>query len=242
MTRGLCLVGAALLLSGCTTIPASDRDAVIRQILASAVQLRAEREGGIRRTASGIVVASDPDTGRSWIVTTRHFLDPPSPQVVSLTVPGRKGRMKASILALSPDADLVVLQVEGVAFPPVRFKEAAHLGDEVWLAAFPWGRRLTLVSGVVSQLGVDEGEARLEGPPRMVDASASYGSSGGGVFDTATGALLGIVEGYRTAHVASPQASGPVLSVPVPGETTLVPSAAIIRFMSSQGLKPLIMK
>lgn len=37
----------------------------------------------------------------------------------------------------------------------------------------------------------------------MVDASVSYGASGGGVFDARTGGLIGLVEGYRTARVTS---------------------------------------
>lgn len=233
------LVTVGLLLYGCASIPLSDREAVIRQILPSTVQLRADREGA-RRAASGVVVASDTGSRRSWIVSTRHFLDPAARQDVSLTVPGRRGRLKASVLAVSPDADLAVLVVEGVALPPVRVKEMVHLGDEVWVVAFPWGSRLTLVSGVVSQISTEEGEVGLEGPPRMVDASVSYGSSGGGVFDAATGALVGIVEGYRTAQVAAPQESGRVLSVPVPGETTLISSNAIVRFLSSAGLGALL--
>lgn len=242
MRLGRALAAAGLVLYGCASLPPSDREAVIRQILASTVQLRAEREGGTRRAASGVVVASDPESGRSWIVSTRHFLDPPGLQVVSLTVPGRKGRMKATILAVSPDADLVVLLVEGVALPPVRLRDAARLGDEVWVVAFPWGRRLTLVSGVVSQIGPDEGEVRMEGPPRMVDASVSYGSSGGGVFDATTGALVGIVEGYRTAQIAVPQAPERAMAVPIPGETMVIPSEAVVRFLAGAGFGTLLPK
>lgn len=233
------LVAMGLLLYGCASVPLPDREAVIRQILPSTVQLRAEREGA-RRAASGVVVASDPESRRSWIVSTRHFLEPATRQDVFLTVPGRRGRLKASVLAVSPDVDLAVLVVEGVALPPVRVKETVRLGDEVWVVAFPWGRRLTLGGGVVSQISAEEGEVALEGPPRMVDASVSYGSSGGGVFDAATGALVGIVEGYRTAQVAAPQESGRVLSLPVPGETMLISSNAIILFLSGAGLGALL--
>jgi hypothetical protein len=223
-------------------LPPSAREEVIRQILPSTVQLRAEQEGGPRRAASGIVVASDATSSRSWIVSTHHVVEPPDRQEVSLIVPGRKGRMKARILATSPDTDLVVLLVEGVALPPVRIKAAARLGDEVWVVAFPWGRRLTLVSGVVSQIGTDDGEVRVEGPPRMVDASVSYGSSGGGVFDATTGALVGIVEGYRTARVAVPQAPERVVAIPIPGETTVIPSDAIVHFLICVGLGPVLPK
>ena len=77
----------------------------------------------------------------------------------------------------------------------------------------------------------------VEGPPRMVDASVSYGSSGGGVFDAQSGALIGIVESYRTAKVAIPETKDRVLEVPVAGETTLIPAPAILRFLVASGLE-----
>src|SRR5262249_36581776 len=91
--------------------------------------------------------------------------------------------------------------------------------------------RLTVVGGVVSQISADAGDDAFEGPARMVDASVSYGASGGGVFDARTGELIGIIESYRTARVGGtpPQ----VIEVPVPGETTLVSSSAIVRLMKS---------
>jgi S1-C subfamily serine protease len=99
--------------------------------------------------------------------------------------------VKAVVAAVSPDKDLAVIQVEGISLPPVRLKELVRLGDEVWVAAFPWGRQFTVVSRVVSQLIAEEGELAVEGTIRMVDASVSYGASGGGVFDASgLGGLL----------------------------------------------------
>jgi hypothetical protein len=65
----------------------------------------------------------------------------------------------------------------------------------------------------------------------------SYGSSGGGVFDAESGALVGIVEGYRTAKVAIPEMRGRVLEVPVAGETTLIAAPTILRFLVDSGLE-----
>ena len=243
MRRGLSLLAVCLSASGCASAAGlSDRGEVIRRIVPSTVQLRAEREGGGRRAASGVVLASDPKSGRSWILTTRHFLDASLPQQVYVRTPQRKWTVKATVSAVSPDMDLAVIEVQGLDLPPVRFKEVVRLGDEVWVVAFPWGRRLTLVSGVVSQIVSDEAELALEGPVRMVDASVSYGASGGGVFDAATGELVGIVEGYRTAQVTIPEAPERVLQVPVPGETTVISSEAILRFLAHSGLEALISK
>jgi hypothetical protein len=70
----------------------------------------------------------------------------------------------------------------------------------------------------------------------MVDASVSYGSSGGGVFDAQSGELVGIVESYRTAKIAIPELKDRVLEVPVPGQTTVIPAPVILRFIVDSGL------
>lgn len=230
-----------LFLSSCASTPAGPaRSEVIRQVLPSAVQLRAERAEGARRSASGVVIASDAASKRSWILTARHFLDPAGVQDVYISAPARKGRVKATVSALSQDADLALIEVAGLALPPVRLKDVVRLGDEVLVVAFPWGRRLTVVSGVVSQLKAEEGEAPVEGTIHMVDASVSYGSSGGGVFDAETGALVGLVEGYRTAQVATPGSPERVLQLPVAGETTVIPCRAIVDFLAASGLDGLV--
>jgi len=236
MKRAALCLAIGVLLSGCASSGGSERSEVIRRILPSAVQLRSEREGGGRRAASGVVLAADSSAKRCWILTTRHFLDPAIQQELYVASPTRKGRVKASVTAESPDVDLAVIEVTGIDLPPVKLKEIVRLGDDVWVAAFPWGRQLTVVSGVVSQLGVEEGELTVEGPIRMVDASVSYGASGGGVFDAESGALVGIVEGYRTAHISVPDKPDRVMQLPVAGETNVISVRAILDFLSASGL------
>jgi hypothetical protein len=72
--RGLALLALAVAGTGCASSPPAvqDRTDLIRRILASSVQLRSERDGGVRRAASGVVVATDPASRRAWIVTVRH--------------------------------------------------------------------------------------------------------------------------------------------------------------------------
>jgi serine protease Do len=236
----LCLA-LSLGISGCGAVAGtSERGDVMRRILPSAVQLRAEREGGARRAASGVVLASDVRTNRCWILTTRHFLDPAVRQDVSVSTPTRKGRAKAFMKAVSQEMDLAVIEAEGINLPPVKFKEVVRLGDVVWVAGFPWGRQLTVVSGVVSQLKNDDGDFSIEGTIRMVDASVSYGSSGAGVFDAETGALIGIVEGYRTAQMALPDRPERTLQFPVAGETLVIPARSILDFLGASGLGDLV--
>jgi hypothetical protein len=86
------------------------------------------------------------------------------------------------------------------------------------------------VGGVVSQLAQ---EGVVEGSASMVDAPVSYGASGGGVFDRATGQLVGIVEGYRTARVKVSGSPERTVDIPFPGETTVVSAAAIRRFLAT---------
>ena len=231
----------ALATSACApSLGGSSRDEIIRHIVPSTVQLRCEREGGVRRAASGVVLAVNAETRRSWILTTRHFLEPVTKQEIHVIIPGRKGRVKTHLIAVSEDADLALLVADGVTLVPVTLKESAKLGDDVWIVAFPWGRRLTVVGGVVSQISAEAGEAPVEGPARMVDASVSYGASGGGVFDAVSGALIGVVESHRTARVTTPGPPEHVIEIPVPGETTLVSTELILRFMDQAGLAQLL--
>lgn len=238
--RGLLALLTLLLAAGCAPGlgRAPSRGDVIRQILPATVQLRCERDGGARRAASGVVLARDAATRRAWIVTTRHFLEPLAPQKVSV-VAGRRARVAATLVRVSERADLALLEVADMESTPARLKDTVQLGDEVWVVAFPWGRRMTLSSGVVSQVVADAG-GDYEGAARMVDVSVSYGASGGGVFDAQTGALVGLVESYRTARVSMQGTPERVIEVPVPGETTLISAETIRGFLADAGLEPFL--
>jgi serine protease Do len=237
LRRSVLVVLALLLAGGCATSDSrsASRGDVIRQILPATVQLRCERDGGGRRAASGVLLARDAATRRAWIVTTRHFLEPLAPQKISV-VAGRKARVAATVVRVSERVDLALLEVADIDSTPARLKDTVRLGDEVWVVAFPWGRRMTLSSGVVSQVVADT-SGEYEGAARMVDVSVSYGASGGGVFDAQTGALVGLVESYRTARVSLQGSPERVIEVPVPGETTLISAEAIRDFVSDAGLE-----
>ena len=237
-SRGVLSLLTLVVAAGCapTVGRAPSRSDVIRQILPATVQLRCERDGGARRAASGVVLARDAATRRAWIVTTRHFLEPLAPQKVSVLT-GPKARVAARLVSVSERADLALLEVIDTDSTPARLKDTVQLGDEVWVVAFPWGRRMTLSSGVVSQIvGADAG-GDYEGAARMVDVSVSYGASGGGVFDAQTGGLVGLVESYRTARVSMQGTPERVIEVPVPGETTLISAETIRGFLAEAGLE-----
>jgi hypothetical protein len=115
------------------------------------------------------------------------------------------------------------------------------LGEEILVVGFPWGRRLGLFGGIVSQAPGDgkEDAPADEGSEQtmMVDAAASKGVSGGGVFRGATGSLVGVVEGYQTASIAVKDRTQTYsVKVPMPGETFVVPISRIRRFLEEAGL------
>jgi len=238
MRCALAVPALALVAAGCVSAPRTPaRGDLIRGILASTVQLRSEREGGIRRAASGVVVAVDRASRRAWIVTAKHFVDPPSRQQLFVRLPGRASVGGASVVFVSREYDLAILEAVDLDVVAVRLKTMVHLGDNIMVVAFPWGQRFTVVGGLVSQIGAPmTGQILVEGPARMVSASVSYGSSGGGIFDGETGELVGIVEGYRTAKVAIPEMKEHVLEMPVAGETNVVPAETILKVIGEAGL------
>jgi hypothetical protein len=171
-----------------------------------------------------------------WIATARHFLEPSRPQQLYVRLPGQTSLAPATIAFVSGDRDLAIIETEYADVAPARLKMTTTLGDEILLVSFPWGQRFTVVRGVVSQIDGPTGELPVAGSPRMVSATVSYGSSGGGVFDAQTGELVAIVESYRMAKVAIPEMKERVLEVPVAGETTVIPAPLIAQFLSESGL------
>jgi len=216
-----------------STRPAND---VIARSLASSVQLFTEREGGTRRSASGVVLSVDAD-GTMIILTAGHLLSPLIAQTVYVALPGRDERVEASILALDAEADIAVLEARDIAATPVEIQTTAHLGDDVWVVSFPWGQRGTVVGGRVSQVtGTGANAFPVEGPVGLIDAAVSYGTSGGGVFDAENGNLVGIVRGYRTARLALPGMPAQSLEFPIAGETTVVPTMQILCTLEQKSL------
>ena len=228
------LAGFSVLMSAaaCTAIQPETQqqtpaDSIIESALSSSVQLFTEREDGRRRTGSGVVFALDGE--RSYIVTTAHLLEPQVPQKVFVALPGHDERTEAQILTVNAEKDIALLETVPLSATPVRFQDDARLGENIWVVSFPWGRRVTVVNGFVSQVAQasDNPASITRGPISLIDATVSYGTSGGGVFNGETGNLLGIVRGYRTAKLSFPGGNGQSLNVPIAGETTVIPISDI---------------
>ncbi len=250
------IAALCLTLVSCATpqsVALADRQGVIDRIVASCVKVMIEQKGRRLETGSGVVIASQaegPDHAPvSYVLTAAHVLGGHDGAEVIVRFTGAyaaRGRLVAAIARRgNPDTlDLALLRVQGIAVPPASLPDLTdpvRLGEEILLVGYPWGKRLGLFSGIVSQMPTDGREEATadEGtdPTIVVDAAASKGVSGGGVFREATGTLIGIVEGYQTASIAvKDRSSAYSIKVPMSGETFVVPVTRIRRFLRESGL------
>jgi len=135
------------------TAPPQAKSDLVRRLVESTVQLWSERADGGRRAASAVAVAADPATRRAWVVTALHFLEPRTQsQEIVARRPGRQDTVPVTIAHVDPATDLAILQVADLDVTPAKLKATAALGDDILLVAFPWGRRFSVVRGIVSQI------------------------------------------------------------------------------------------
>jgi serine protease Do len=225
------------------------RQQLLERMVPSAVQIVLERDGQRYRSGSGVVIAMHPSAAGPdcFVLTSGHTLSrrstPDKVYVLFGRDHGPGTKVPATVVAHhdNKELDLSLLRARTKDCFPVQFGRPPELGGPIWVLAYPWGRHMTLVAGIVSQVNVDRAGDRETAPRFIVDASVSYGSSGGGVYDGQTGRLVGIVEGYRTARVSfQVEAAQQHIDMPVPGETYVVPLADIRRFLLQADRKDLL--
>lgn len=230
--------------------PRLTRKEQVRRILPHNVRLAIHEDGKARRTASGVVIGKEKTPeGKlvSYVLTNAHAVemgDLKQPRLVVI-VDDRADSTEYSAQVVAtgavPDMDLALVKVAGLPREPARLAadEELELGDDVVVAASPFGRALSLSGGMVSQVEWDK-ESKA---PRMVktDAAIGYGASGGGIFSLETGKLLAIVEGYRTAKVGFAVAEQSYsFDVPMPGETFAAPTSKVRQFLQQHGFARLL--
>jgi serine protease Do len=236
-------IAALLALLALPALAKSEKSRVVQKALRHSVRVEVLVRGKVERTASGVVVATDGDT--SFVLTNEHVVQreglsgTASFQVV--VERPRLHRLPARVIAEGkvPDEDLALLAVYGETLLPAQLASEEHVdvGDDVVVVGAPYGRALSVSSGIVSQLELDEQDPRVQRAMKT-DAPIGYGASGGGVFDVPSGRLVGLVEGYRTAKVAFGGLSKDEFSfdVPMPGETFLSPPFKIRAFVARAGI------
>lgn len=227
------------------------RKTVVRQILPHNVRLVTTEGGKVRRTASGVVVGTErtPEGVASYVITNAHAVALGDLKEPVLTITQEKRgdvtEYAAEVVATGqvPEMDLALLRVRGVALTPAELAtdEELEVGEDVVVAASPFGRALSLSGGMLSQVEWD----RETKAPKMIktDAPIGYGASGGGIFSLETGRLLAIVEGYRTAKVAfAVNEKDFSFDVPMPGETFAAPTSKVRRFLAQHGWSKLVQR
>jgi S1-C subfamily serine protease len=216
---------------------------MVQRALRQSVRIEVLVRGQVERTASGVVVAVEGRT--SYVLTNQHVVQreglPGNASFQVVIERPRLHRMRARIVSEGkvPDEDLALLAVDGepLSPAPIAVDNQVDVGDDVVVVGAPYGKSLSVSSGIVSQLELDDQDARVQRSMKT-DAPIGYGASGGGVFDVASGRLVGLVEGYRTAKVAFGGISKDDFSfeVPMPGETFLSPPAKIRGFLVRSGI------
>lgn len=230
----------------------ADRQSVIDHIVSTTAKITVEHAGQRLASGSGVVVSSSApgEEPATLVLTAAHLVHGKPDATIYIRFPGSAGNgaKRPAIVVRRGDVDtldLALLRVPGVALAPASLADSAdvRLGEGILIVGFPWGKRLAVFSGIVSQVpGENASEGGTEeggGPSVMVDASVGNGVSGGGVYQEATGRLLGIVEGYRTASVAfKDRAQTFSLKVPMPGETFVISVDQIRGFLQGSGVPP----
>ena len=233
----------ALVLLALPALAKSEKSRVVQKALRHSVRVEVLVKGRVERAASGVVVATEGDT--SYVLTNQHVVQrdglsgTASFQVV--VERPKLHRLQARVIAEGkvPDEDLALLAVYGETLPPAQLASEEHVdvGDDVVVVGAPYGRALSVSSGIVSQLEVYDENPKLQRGMKT-DAPIGYGASGGGVFEIPSGRLVGVVEGYRTAKVAFGGLNKEEYSfdVPMPGETFLAPPSKIRAFVLRAGI------
>jgi S1-C subfamily serine protease len=225
------------------------RRQLVRRIVPHNVRLVVTEGGKSRRTASGVVIGTErTEQGVvSYVITNAHAVDVEDLKAPKMVITqehqAEVTEYAVEVVATGevPEMDLALLRVRGVELSPAELAgdTELELGEDVVVAACPFGKSLSLSGGMLSQVEWDRESKR----PKMVktDAPIGYGASGGGIFSLETGKLLAIVEGYRTAKVGFAVADKDYsFDVPMPGETFAAPTSKVRGFLESKGFGRLL--
>lgn len=156
------------------------------RVLPAVVQIRNGRSGA----GTGTIWHSD-----GLIVTNAHVVMSRTVSQAALTVQLADGReFTPQLVAVDPERDLAVLQVDAQALPTVELGSSQQLqpGQLVFAFGFPWGVAGGATSGVVIGVGAQLGDL-VSTRNEWVAASLHLrpGHSGGPMVDAA-GRLIGI--------------------------------------------------
>ena len=147
---------------------------MVQHALRSSVQVVLERGGERFRTGSGVVIVATPDgtVSECWILSSGHTFagvkagDENETYVMFDRHEGAAEKVRAQVVARRETAtvDLALLRVQAPHCLPAALGRPPALGDRIWIVGFPWGRQIRLISGMVSEVNLDDrgssGQAR----------------------------------------------------------------------------------
>jgi len=135
-------------------------------------------------TGSGFIVSPD-----GVVLTTAHVVDGAEQVTVRLT---DKREFKAEVVAVDPQSDVAVLQIDGHDLPFVKLADTAkvHAGEPVLSIGSPDSYQNTVTTGIVSATSrtLPDGKAF---PFIQTDVAVNPDNSGGPIFNRA-GEVIGI--------------------------------------------------
>src|SRR5258708_2916779 len=134
----------------------SDKSKVVQRALRQSVRIEVLVRGKVERAASGVVIGSEGRT--SYLLTNQHVVQREGlrgPATFEVVVERPKlHRLAARVVSEGsvPDQDLALLAVEGEALPAaaVAGEDQVDVGDDVVVVGAPYGRSLSVSSGIVS--------------------------------------------------------------------------------------------
>ena len=164
-------------------------------MVAASCRISNQLRAGVTDSGSGTVICVKGE--RALIITCRHLF--PRGQVGRLTVtfPGTARAYEATLVALSPNADLAAIAIlydGGFGVVPVA-ETPVRQGEVVWQVGYPGGR------GPVERDGGTLGQASDRTLFFRLNPNSRPGDSGSGIFRAADGSLVAVLwggDGQRT--------------------------------------------
>jgi len=156
--------------------------------------LRVERQDGTTGEGTAFVVSAD-----GLLATAAHLLR--DARRIEATVVGTKATVPCVVKASDVSADVALVKAEARGWQPVQLwrSESVVLGREVALMGFPHSDLFQELTGAplgMTMRGIVGNRTRLGTTQHyVVDISPSEGMSGGPLFTTDTGHVIGIVGG-----------------------------------------------
>jgi trypsin-like peptidase len=235
--RLACLLLLGLGLSGHARPAAGPVHAAIEDGVAEVLVVQ---DGDVIARGSAVVIAARDEAGQSacYLVTVGHVLTlAGGPAEIAVVLPEEDGwrRVRGDLLQQidADDRDLAVLRTVAPTCRPARVGPGREAGADIWLAGFARRGAAQVWPGHLREMP-SSGALRW-----TVDGVVTEGASGGGAFDARSGELVGLIQGYWTAHLRSP--TGWIGGEVAAGTTAVIPMPLVRALLREWGLDGLLL-